>query len=87
MKIKLDICCGTACYLLGAEKIMAIESELPQQWRDKIEVQAWPCLNLCMQENLEGAPFVKIDGEIIAKATPEKIMDHIRAKLEEDDHA
>lgn len=82
MKMKLDICCGTACYLLGAGKLMTIERDLPDQWRDKIEIRICPCLNLCMSEDLEGAPFVRLDGEIISKATPEKIMDRIREKLE-----
>ena len=82
MKIKLDICCGTACYLLGAGKLMTIENELPPEWRDEVEIQIFPCLNLCMSEDLEGAPFVRLDGKIISKATPEKIMDRIREKLE-----
>ena len=28
-KIKVEICCGTACYLLGAANLMSIEDEIP----------------------------------------------------------
>ena len=31
-KIKVEICCGTACYLLGAAKLMNIEEELPENF-------------------------------------------------------
>ncbi|MDO5580853.1 MAG: hypothetical protein Q4G69_06930 [Planctomycetia bacterium] len=85
MTIKLDICCGTACYLLGAGKLMEMENDLPQNWRSKVEIRIFPCLNLCESEDLEGAPFVRIDEEIIAKATLEKIMNRIRNKLENEE--
>lgn len=81
MKIKLDICCGTACYLLGAGRLMTIENELPSEWSEEVEIQIFPCLNLCMSEDLEGAPYVRIDGEIVAKATPERIITLLREKM------
>ena len=29
--IKVEICCGTACYLLGAAKMMNIEDQLSEE--------------------------------------------------------
>ncbi len=82
MKTKLEICCGTACYLLGAGKLMTLEQNLPPTWSDKVDIQFKPCLDKCTSEHLEGAPFVRLDDEIITRATPEKIMDRLREKLE-----
>ena len=42
-KIKVEICCGTACYLLGAANLMSIEDEIPAEFRDKVEVEARTC--------------------------------------------
>ena len=80
-KINLEICCGTTCYMLGADKLLKIESELPEEWRDRVDVCAIPCLDQCMSENLCGAPFVKLNGEIIAHATPEIVLDAIRVLM------
>lgn len=82
-KIKIEICCGTACYILGASRLLELESTLPEELRDRVEIEARPCLNLCEQENLGGAPYVRInDTEIMAQATNEKVIDRITELLE-----
>lgn len=74
-KVKVEICCGTACYLLGAANLMSIEDDLPAELRGRIEVEARTCLELCEKENLGGAPYVRFNGtEIMAQATPEKVL-------------
>ncbi len=77
-KVKVEICCGTACYLLGAANMMDIEDRLPAEWRGKVDVEARTCLELCEMENLGGAPYVRInDKEIMSQATPEKLLTRI----------
>ena len=77
-KVKVEICCGTACYLLGAANLMSIEDDLPAELRGRVEVEAGTCLELCERENLGGAPYVRINGtEIMAQATPEKVLARI----------
>ncbi len=74
-KVKVEICCGTACYLLGAANLMSIEDDLPAELRGRVEVVARTCLELCEKENLGGAPYVRFNGtEIMAQATPEKVL-------------
>ena len=81
-KIKVEICCGTACYLLGAANLMTIEDDIPANMRDKVEVEARTCLELCERENLGGAPYVRINGsEILAQATREKVLDRLSELL------
>jgi NADH:ubiquinone oxidoreductase subunit E len=77
-KVKVEICCGTACYLLGAANMMDLEDQLPAEWRDRVEVEAKTCLELCEKENLGGAPYVRINGtEIMSQASPEKLLARI----------
>lgn len=80
-KIPLEICCGTACYLLGASKLLAVEELLPPEWAGKVEVKGLPCMNLCDNEQICGAPFVRLNGEVIDHATPEKILEGLRQLL------
>ncbi len=77
-KVKVEICCGTACYLLGAATLMDLEDSLPADVRDKVSIEARTCLDLCERENLEGAPFVRFNGtEVMGKASPEKVLSRI----------
>ena len=37
-KVKVEICCGTACYILGASRLVDLEAELPGEIRGKVEI-------------------------------------------------
>jgi NADH:ubiquinone oxidoreductase subunit E len=81
--IKVEICCGTACYLLGAAKMMNLEEALPPDCRGRVEIEAKTCLELCERENLGGAPYVRFNGEeVMCQATPEKVLARIKELLE-----
>ena len=81
--IKVEVCCGTACYLLGAAKLMNLEEMLPEECRGRVEVEAKTCLELCERDNLGGAPYVRFNGsEIMSQATPEKVLARIRELVE-----
>lgn len=78
-KIKIEICYGTACYLLGAAKMMGIEDMIPADCRGKVEIEAKSCLGLCERDDIGGSPYARINGsEIISRATPELIVGRIR---------
>ena len=81
-KIQLEICCGTSCFMLGANKLLNLENDMPNDLRGKIEITALPCLELCNDNQLGGAPYVRLNGEVIERATCEKICDRIRQILE-----
>lgn len=81
--IKVEICCGTACYLLGAAKMMNLGEQLPPECRGRVEVEAKTCLDLCERDSLGGAPYVRInETEIMSQATPEKVVARVRELLE-----
>ena len=81
--IKVEICCGTACYLLGAAKMMNIEDQISEECRGRVDIEAKTCLELCERDNLGGAPDVRFNGsEIMSQATPEKVLARIRELVE-----
>jgi len=76
--VKVEICCGTACYLLGAAKMMNIEESLPEKCRGRVEIEAKTCLEMCERENIGGAPYVRFNGnEVMCRATSEKVIARI----------
>lgn len=81
-KIELEICLGTACFVMGANQLQDIEERFPEDWKDKVDVKAQSCLELCSNDEYSKAPFVKIDGDVMSEATVEKIMDVLSQKIE-----
>ena len=81
--MQLEICCGTTCYMLGSNRLLNIENEMPSDLRGKADVRALPCMGVCNEKELSGAPYVKLNGQIIENATAEKIYEKMRALLEE----
>jgi len=81
-KIKVEICVGTTCYVLGAAELQELERFLPEELRGCVEVSGVSCLGSCKAGSYGQAPFVRIDGEIMAQATVGGIIERIKSKLE-----
>ena len=75
-------CLGTACYVRGVEQIMqAVEREFNIKRGEstpdgKLSLFVTRCIGACAM-----APSIVIDGEVIGKATPEIVLNRIRALL------
>lgn len=77
-KIKVSICTGTACFVMGASEIMLLEEELPPELRDMVEIEGVTCLDLCKDAACGKAPFVRINDEILAQATLLSVLERIQ---------
>ncbi len=80
-KILVELCFGTTCFVMGASKLQDLETLMPPQYRDKVEIKAHTCLDLCKDSTYAKAPFVKINGEIISEATVEKVLKNIESRI------
>ncbi len=79
-KIKVKICCGTSCFVMGASQIQVLEFEPPADIKDKIEIEESRCLNYCHNTaaKYNHGPFVEVNGELIEEANFEKVVNKIR---------
>lgn len=77
-KIRVDICLGTTCFVMGASKLQELESLLPLELKGNVDIYAHTCLGLCQNTEFMQAPFVKINNVVVDKATVEKIIDKIK---------
>ncbi len=76
-KINVQICVGTACYILGASELQHLEDYLPADIKDKVDIQGFQCLGICKNKNFGAAPYVKINNKIIANANINILIDEI----------
>lgn len=80
-KVKVKICVGTTCFVMGAAELQDLECFLPEDLKDKVEISGTTCLSVCMDDNYGKAPFVQVDDEIVENADIYKIIKKIREKL------
>lgn len=82
-KVKITICSGTSCFVMGAAAIQALEFTPPEDIADKIEIVESRCMNLCHNANDKHnhGPFVMVNDELIEEATYEEVVNKVREIL------
>jgi NADH:ubiquinone oxidoreductase subunit E len=80
--IHLQICQGTTCYVMGAAQLAGLATQLPEDLRGRVRVTGGHCLGLCREGAFGGAPYVTIDGEVLARATTESVIAALRARMQ-----
>ena len=84
-KVKVQICQGTTCFVMGGNVIKSLMEELKKKYADKIELTSARCLGACTKsDSVSKAPYVCVDDEIISSATLEKVTQIIESKLKND---
>ena len=78
-KLKLKICVGTQCYVMGNHELKDIKDHLPEDLKDKVYVEAAVCLGCDLLKSKPMPPYVEIDGKLIPQASQEKIIEYLYA--------
>ena len=61
-KIKVRICQGTTCFVMGGNVVKAILDTITEKYGDKVEVVSVRCLETChATDAFSKAPYVYID--------------------------
>ena len=81
-KIKVDICLGTTCFVMGGSNLQELIDIVPRKFGDKVEINGSTCLEVCSKNTeYSQAPCVRINDEIISEATIEKVLEKINEML------
>lgn len=81
-KINVKICQGTTCFVMGASNLQELMEIVPDKYDKDVSIDGVSCLGLCsIASEYSGAPYVKIDDDIISEATVEKVLNAIERKL------
>jgi len=77
MEIKVQVCIGTPCHLMGSQNLIEAVQDFNKKTEIDIDVEAVNCLDRC-----KGAPAVRINDEIYAPTRPKDLIDLIKDKLD-----
>lgn len=72
--VKVEICQGTSCHLLGSQELVEAVNSLPASRLEQIELCTVDCLKSCRR-----GPNVSINGTVFSGLTPDQLV----AMLEE----
>jgi len=78
--IKVKICVGTACYIMGGAELMSIQEHLSDEEKKQVSIEGSTCLGLCKEYN-PSTPYAMIDDEVLPSATVDTLLDAIQKKL------
>ena len=81
-KVKVKICQGTTCYVMGGDIIKSMLTALTEKYGDKIEITSARCLGNCNENgSFSKAPYVYVEDEVISSADLDKVMKAIEKRL------
>lgn len=79
-KIKVTICCGTYCHVMGGAELQILDELIPSELIKYVDVRHSTCLGYC-KEGYGDPPFVEIDGKYMSESNVEKIAQELRALI------
>lgn len=77
--IKLKICMGTMCYVMGGADLKAIVETLPEEMRSQIEISYSPCLGNCNEAG--EPPYVEVNGKTITCLSKSGLIQILKEEL------
>lgn len=81
-RIKVTICTGTTCYVMGSGNLISIKEHLSEELAEIVDIEGSTCLELCKDDEFGHAPYVKVNDKVIADATLTKIAEEIRKQAD-----
>lgn len=79
--VKVIVCSGTACYVMGGSELLMLEDHIPEEWKGRVDIEGSPCLGFCKDKKVGKAPYAKVDGEVISAATIPAVLEKIAERL------
>ncbi|TRX71115.1 NAD(P)H-dependent oxidoreductase subunit E [Carboxylicivirga sp. M1479] len=76
IKYKVQICCGTMCYIMGGAELHLLNESLPSSLKNKVSVEGIPCFGKC-DKHEKSHPCVLINGQVLNNASTQKIVNHL----------
>ncbi len=74
--LRVEICVGTSCRLLGSQDLFDAVQALPAGKRERIDLDEAACFKNCRK-----GPSVRIDGIVLPDMTPDRLMEIIEDRL------
>ena len=81
-KIEVKVCLGTTCFVMGGSNLQDLNDIIPKKYGKDVSIIGANCLGLCsINWEYSKAPYVKVNEEVVAEATVEKVLAEIDKQL------
>lgn len=77
--LKVEICVGSHCSLVGALNILESLEKLQQDYPEQINLEKVKCLDMC--SDIKNAPVVKINNELITSAQTQIVISKVMERI------
>lgn len=81
-QIRITVCCGTTCHLMGSSEILIYKDEIEAKYNHQVVIYGSPCLGNCKEYAAANAPYVLIGEHLICQANKDKIIEYLNKILE-----
>lgn len=80
-KIHLQVCSGTACFVMGGSDLLTLFEFLTDEEKELVSLAAVPCFEHCRTEPDSRPPFIMIDGITYDRMDMDRMVTLLREKL------
>lgn len=77
--VKVEICAGSHCSLVGALNILETLEELQEEYPGQIKIEKTECMDMC--EDIKNAPVVKVEEELITSAQTQMVISKVMERI------
>lgn len=71
------MCSGTVCHVMGGSDLPLVSEVLPEELKNKVEIEGITCLDNCSNTKGLKPPFVLVDDVLVSEATIAKVLEAI----------
>lgn len=80
-KVNVEVCTGTACYVMGAGTLLKELMDLSEDWKNKVDVSASLCCEMCRDWKLGKPPIAKVGSHLIGEANKTLVLQTVEQQL------
>lgn len=77
--VKVEICVGSHCSLVGALNILETLEELQEEYPEQIKIERVECMDRC--GDIKNAPVVKVDDDLITSAQTQMVISKVMERI------
>lgn len=77
--VKVEICAGSHCSLVGALNILETLEELQTEYPDQIQIEKVECMDMC--DDIKNAPVVRVDDDLITSAQTQMVISKVMERI------
>lgn len=82
-KVRVQICTGTTCFIMGAAHLQRLDEVLTGELQAAVEIEGCRCLGFCDDKSKGAPPFVMVGDECVSEATIDSVIASIQRHLKQ----